>query len=114
MATWPTTLPSLPLQDNFSEQSADGVLRSKEGEPTVERRRYSAVPTAVTHSLRLSRAQKTTLDTLYYDTLAGGAIPFDYTDPLTGATLSVRFLEPPDPQLLDFEVLASLSLEVLP
>jgi len=114
MAAWPSTLPALPLQDNFSEQSADGVLRSKEGEPTVERRRYSAVPTAVTHSLRLSRAQKAYLDTFYYTDLAGGAIPFDYTDPLTGGSLSVRFLEPPDLQLLGFELVASLSLEVLP
>ena len=115
MADWPANLPA-PLLDSFREAVAETVIRtSMDAGPAKARRRSSAGSGSLTLNYIVSRAQAAVLDSFFDGDAAGGALPFGFTHPRTGATLSCRFRQPPAYAALNgpyFRV--SIELEVLP
>jgi hypothetical protein len=93
---WPGTLPTRPLRDGFGAQRQDNkqVFQPEVGDAIV-RKRYTAGLRDFTASFDLSATQRAALDTLHDTTLGEGALPFTWTDPLTGDSATFRFLKPP-------------------
>jgi len=96
VASWPATLPQLPLAADYSDALADTLVRTQmDVGPAKVRRRTTAGVRAMTASFVLDDTQVGTLVTFYDTTLDGGAQPFDWVLPRTGAAASCRFLQPP-------------------
>lgn len=115
MATWPVTLPQLPLADGYEEVFGDAFIRTQmEVGPAKQRRAISNPARPMVFPILVTTAQMATLETFYYTTLGGGSLPFDISHPRTSATVSMRFVEPPKvvPRGLRYEV--SMMLEVMP
>lgn len=116
MPSWPLTLPSSPLVEGFRETPPDTVLRSPMDQgPAKLRRRTAAGTKALSLTYMLTRAQVDTLMDFFNDTLAGGALAFDFTHPVNGATLSCRFRQMPAWAPANAEFFrAAIELEVMP
>ena len=116
MTAWPGTLPSAPLLENFQELLPDTAIRTDmDTGPVKLRQRTTAGVGSLMVSYLLSAAQTATLDAFYETTLAGGSTAFDYTHPRTNATVSCRFVSPPEYTPANgtyYKV--TLMLEVLP
>jgi len=94
---WPVTLPTSPLMRGFSESGEDQTVRtSMDVGPGKVRRRLTAGVRDMTWPFLLTTAQIATLDTFFYTTLLGGALPFTHPDPRTGTSKSWRFTEKPE------------------
>ncbi len=95
--TWPASLPQKFSRNGYAEKRNVGTVRSKmDTGPDKVRRRFTAVPTTLAGSMKMTTAQTQTLDTFYQQTLAEGSLVFDWVHPRTGAAVSMRMLEPPD------------------
>lgn len=95
-AIWPTTLPSALLLQGLSYAFGDDTLRTDmEVGPLKSRPRSSMAYPSVRGTVRLTGTQLATLATLYNTTLTGGALPFSWTDPTTGTTISYLFMAAP-------------------
>ena len=92
---WPVTLPVAPLRAGNQQVLNDAVIRSEMGYgPAKLRRRTTAQIKQQPINLVLDDAERNTLDTFYISTLSQ-TLPFNYTDPVTGATVDARFVSPP-------------------
>lgn len=112
MATWPATLPALPLAEGYSEGFGDSLLRTPmEVGPAKHRRRISAVAKAMTFPLLLTSAQVDILQGLWD---ADGSIGFTHTHPRTSAAVTMRMVSEPVavPRGLQYQV--DLELEIMP
>lgn len=116
MATWPGTLPTAPLLDGYTETPPDTTIRTaSDTGPNKIRRRFTAGVRKFMVRTLLTTAQVATLDTLYITTLEGGALPFDWTHPRTGASVSFRFVGPPVYSAVTYGYYnATMSLEIMP
>jgi hypothetical protein len=116
MITWPNTLPAAPLLEDFQELPPETAIRTDmDTGPAKLRQRTTAAVGALMVSYLLSKAQTATLDSFYATTLSGGTGVFTYTHPRTGATVSCRFVNPPEYAAVNgnyFKV--TLTLEILP
>lgn len=120
MAVWPASLPQKQFT-GLTDQRQDARVRTEmdAGLPKM-RRRFTAALRTVTTRLVLTGTQRQTFDTFYITTLSEGVDPFDWEDPVTDATVSFRFIEPPQWSLIvggstsDRLWEATLSLELLP
>jgi hypothetical protein len=116
MTTWPDTLPVAPLLENFQELLPQTTIRTDmDSGPAKVRQRTTAGVGALMVSYLLNVAETVALDSFYQTTLSGGATPFDFTHPRTGAILSCRFSRPPEytPAYGSYFKVTQ-SLEVLP
>jgi hypothetical protein len=96
VANWPSSLPPLPLAADYADTLPDTLARTQmDAGPAKVRRRTTAAVRPLTASFLFTKAQCATLQTFYEDTLAGGALAFDWILPRTGAAASLRFLAPP-------------------
>lgn len=90
---WPTTVPSAPIYDSYSETAPNYTLRSSTSTgPGKVRRRSSALPVQLTMSLQLSPAQLTAFEDFVLNMLDGGALRFEIPHPRTEATIEARIL----------------------
>jgi len=101
----------------YSRRIQDARIRTNmDAGPPKMRARYTAVITE--HDIPVpffTKAQWSTLEAFYKTTLANGTLPFDWTDPVTGSSVSFRFLEPPKFSLLGPDTVSvTLPVEVLP
>lgn len=86
---WPASLPQLPLAAGYEEGVVDGVIRSPvQSGASKTRARWSRQRRTRSVSFQMTTAQKQTFDA-FMDTTGGGALPFTWTDPVTGATTTV-------------------------
>jgi len=116
-AVWPASLPQEPLVEGFNERAPDTVIRTQmEAGPPRARRRFTAGIRHIECQVRLTPARVETLDAFFRATLAGGALPFDWTHPRTGAAATFRFVEPPSYAPVARGTLwqGTLRLEILP
>jgi len=91
-SAWPGTLPQKFLVDGYMEGVGDGLLEYQpDTGPSISRRRATAVPRPLSGNFEMTSAQIATLRTFFDTTLIGGSLPFTFPDPLTGATLLVKF-----------------------
>lgn len=113
-ATWP--LDDDVLVEGYEETFPELVLRTAMDAPIAKtRRRFTAAAVPIGISLGLSRAEVAVLEAFYLDDLGGGALPFAWRHPRTGAAASLRFTAPPKPMPIDGERWrVALQLEVLP
>lgn len=89
---WPGTLPQKFLVDGYSEGVGDGLLEYQpDTGASLTRRRATAMPKPMGGNFEMTSAQIATLKTFFETTLIGGSLPFNFPDPLTGATLLVKF-----------------------
>jgi hypothetical protein len=96
-ATWPAGLPQATEIDGYSETQPSLALRSAmETGPAKLRRRASSGPVRIEGTMLLVAAQTETLVAFWRDTLAGGALAFDWTHPRTGLAVQMRFTAPPE------------------
>jgi hypothetical protein len=116
MTSWPDTLPAYPLLDGFHETVPNTVIRTDmEQGPAKVRLRTTAAIRAMSLAYLMSKTQVTALETFYLATLQGGALLFDFMHPRSNATVSCRFVKPPEYATSNgnfFKV--ALELEVLP
>lgn len=96
MATWPTTLPQEFPEDGFNLVLADNVIRSSmDIGPAKIRRRTTSNVTKLTGTLILDTTQLTAFETFYITTISYGSVYFTWVHPLTNASCTMRFTEPP-------------------
>ena len=94
MTTWPATLPTKPLIGGYTENGPDLVLETEmDAGPPKQRRRFSAGVRSLDVSYKLTTAQVAFLETFYYTTIACVG-EFDWTNPRTLATDSVKMTRP--------------------
>lgn len=115
---WPSTLPQALLVSGASKGVGDGLIENQpDTGPSMTRRRSSAVMRPLMGSMILSAAQIATFETFFYTTVLFGSLPFTFPDPITGASLLVKFTKGALPGWVplggqNFQL--SLSLLVLP
>lgn len=97
MPTWPAGLPAHTEIEGYQETPPTLALRSAmDAGPAKVRRRFSAGPTAWRGTMLLTQAQAETLLAFWRETLAGGALAFEWAHPRTGAAATMRFTAPPE------------------
>lgn len=118
MADWPADLPQQPLvQAGFRETMPKLTVRSAmDVGPAKVRRRATAGVSVLECTFRLSAAQRAQLLAFWQDTLAGGALSYGWTHPISGAAIVCRIVEPPSLEPAGGGVAwwARLRIEVLP
>jgi len=116
MTTWPTTLPTYPLLDNYVETVPETVIRTEMDQgPAKIRRKTTAGVRKLNVSYFLNKEQVAALDEFYLTTLKGGALEFDFVHPRNSSDIVCRFTAPPEYKAANgnyFEV--NLELEILP
>lgn len=117
MSTWPSALPDKPLQRGYSRTQQSQVIRTEmSAGPAFVRRRFTAASDLFSMQFVLDTAERQTFWDFFNNTLAGGSLAFDWTDPVTGTAASFRFAgEPPNETALSGLVYQiSATLELLP
>ena len=113
---WPVLLPAFSIVENFTEQPADGTIRTpmEEG-PAKVRQNPNPVPGVIRFSKRLSTEQTNILDQFYTLTLAKGVLTFQEYHPRTGILTTFRFKAPPTYQHISGpQWMAAMELELMP
>ena len=97
MPSWPTSLPQQLSQRGYRESLADNVIRtSVDVGPEKRRKRFTAAVRPLSGSMTMTSAQLDTMMTFYNDSIASGALAFDFKAPRDQAnTVSVVFRQPP-------------------
>lgn len=116
MPDWPTSLPALPLVENYGEAQADTTIRTEmETGPAKARRRTTAGVSQLSLSYILSRAEAVTLEEFFENDLAGGALQFSFPHPRKGETVGCRFRRAPALSPINGDYFrVGVELEVLP
>lgn len=117
MATWPATLPQKLNRARYSESPAMTTIRtSMDAGPDKVRRRFTAGVRPVQGQILLTETQLDTFKTFYNTTLQGGALRFDWDEPLDDTTaVEMRFTSEPTWTELGPDVYqVRLELEILP
>jgi len=116
LASWPGTLPDIPLSQGYKEGVPNLLLRTQMDQgPAKVRRRHSAGVRQVALMLQLHKDQVATLDAFYLGPLEGGALRFTWVHPRTQVPTDFRFEKPPEyTHVGGLYFAATLALEVLP
>jgi len=93
MADWPSTLPQKIQQQNFQISAPEGAIRTdmETGKP-FQRRRFTAAVQPFSAQIWVDATQYSTLIDFWRNTLAMGALEFDWVHPITGDSATVRFI----------------------
>lgn len=96
-AIWPAELPQSLLVSDQTETPPDVVIRSEmDVGPAKARRRLTAGVRIIRASLMMTRAQLALFDDFFTGTIAGGALPFEWTNGRTGQTHDFRIVGAPE------------------
>lgn len=121
MATWPEALPQDLLAGANINDEESRLISENDAGPASIRNRFTAVSQIVKAGIILTGAELATFNTFLRTTLQHGALAFDWTDPVTGETESMRFKTKPqwscikpDSAVSDRLWQGSFDLEILP
>lgn len=90
---WPTTVPSKPLFDSYSESVPDTRLRTSVGTgPAKTRTKSAAVPITIAVNLHLTSGELEDLESFIDNSLARGALRFEFPHPRKGTTIEARIV----------------------
>lgn len=93
MFIWPAELPQAPQRDGYSDTAPDQLLRSEmESGPVKVRRRGTAKPHVAACTYVFTDAEAQVFETFALDTLAGGALAFDWWHPVLGRYVRARLV----------------------
>lgn len=82
MASWPSSLPQLPLVDGYQEQAGQNVIRSQvDSGPMKRRRRFTTSRDRFQMVFEMESAELSIFKDFFRFTLAHGALSFDYQHP---------------------------------
>lgn len=96
MTTWPATLPTYPLLENYMETVENTTIRTEMDQgPAKVRQRTSAATRKIQVSYFLSKEQIDALDNFYLVDLKGGSLQFSFIHRRTSADINCRFLTAP-------------------
>lgn len=115
MSAWPSDVPFFTLRRGFSHVEADTVLRTQMDDGDRKSRpRMTAARRSMTGSANMTLAQYRDAREFVDTDLAGGALTFTATDPITGVTQTYQLMSPLRivPDGLGF--LVSAQLDILP
>jgi hypothetical protein len=88
--TWPLTLPASPVVNSYQESFKDNVIRSQiDAGPMKTRQRYTRIQRLIQVTFMLTDSQKATFTT-FFSTIKGGALPYNWADPVSGTSIVVR------------------------
>lgn len=93
-AAWPGGLPQTTLLGVRDQRGSATVRFTNDAGPAQVRKLFSNATRTIQRRIVLTNAQRVIFDTFFVDTLEEGSLPFDFADPVTGATVSYRFLQP--------------------
>lgn len=120
-AVWPPGLPQSPRLSDLEEDPPNLVVRTAmDAGPAKVRRRFTAGYTTWSMSLVLTRTQRSLLLDFFLGTCEGGALAFDWRNPVTLAAAEFRWVERPRIRPLSMRrdgsepYLAVFTLEELP
>jgi len=119
MVDWPTDLPGY-LTGITDKRGKTRVRSTVDVGPAIVRKRYTAAVRNVNLPVRFSNAERIIFDTFYETDLDNGINPFNWTDPVSGDTVSFRFRTEDAPEFKGEEGgefvawTATLELEILP
>lgn len=92
-AIWPLTLPQCPKLSGFSEKVPNNLIRSDmDTGPAKVRRRGGAKPWTCTAPYTVSKAQLAMLQNFVVETLANGALCFDWPHPVRNDYVRARLV----------------------
>ncbi len=120
MVAWPASLPQSAFLKVAEVRQSAVIRTAMDSGPAKLRRRFTAAVRNLDVAMFLDGTQKATFDTFFNTTLAEGALSFDWTDPVTDSTISMRFREPATWNQIRTGTVANrlwqadLALEVLP
>lgn len=115
--SWPASLPQYVLTQGYAETAPKNAIRTEMAAgPAKVRRRTTADVRVIACQLRLTHAQRATLDGFYLTDTASGSLSFAWVHPVTRDSAEMRFVEPPlyGPAAASTHLIASLKLEILP
>ena len=125
MADWPDTLPGF-LSGIGDKRGSAKSRSSVDVGPAIVRRRYTSAVRNINVPMRMTNAQRVIFEAFYADDLKEGTLSFNWIDPLTMATVALRFrgIDGPDwqgqgaynadPALDTRAWSATFELEILP
>jgi len=92
MATWPGTLPQVPLDNGFQEKPVPNVdaFVPEKGAP-ITRPTYTGRLRVYEIGFHFTAAQRLTFWTFWETTLGFGALSFDWTHPVDSGTETWKF-----------------------
>lgn len=102
MPTWPVSLPTIPLRDNYQEgqQRGSAIRTPTDTGPPKQRNRFTAQVKIYRVSWEMTGAQLDTFWAFYRATLGNGAAQFDgLPTPRTAAVANHRFNVSEEPQV---------------
>lgn len=89
---WPVSLPQELMRAGNSGGLGDGLIETQpDSGPPTSRPRFSAIAEPLAGAMNMTTAQLAALKTFYKTTLAQGALPFTFPDPLGGDDILVKF-----------------------
>ncbi|MFA7287328.1 MAG: hypothetical protein WC055_00465 [Melioribacteraceae bacterium] len=115
MATWPATLPQLPLEAGYSESTIDTSIRtSMDVGPAKVRRRISAGTRDHQMQFIMTSAQLSDFKTFYETTLLSGSLSYTWDHPRSGTNYSWRIKKAPQWSKQGAYYIVPLELEQIP
>ena len=101
---WPASLQQYLNARDFVTEFVDPTIKSEtEVGPPKSRRRYTGLIQTYSGSIDLHYDDYNTLVSFYNVSTNGGVLPFNFTDPISGATVEVKFVAPPTIKVLGGE-----------
>jgi hypothetical protein len=91
MVDWPITLPASYLSGISDKKGPQRIRSAVDVGPPIVRKRYTAAVRNVALPIVLTNAERAIFDAWYDTDLEGGTLPFNWTDPVSGSTVSYRF-----------------------
>jgi hypothetical protein len=95
MANWPATLPDFSSSTSIQDDESR-LTSAMDAGPASVRNRFTAISQTVKTSMVLTGAQLAIFNTFMRTTLAHGSLSFTWTNPVTGASETVRFKKKPE------------------
>lgn len=112
---WPSGLPAKPLIAGSRRTWEDPVLRTAvDVGPKKARRRFTAVSERFMVRYLLTSSELSAFETFYKTTTKYGSLSFEMAHPVSGATVLVRFLTPPQIRPVGLRYEVEYEIEVLP
>ena len=90
MVDWPSTLPG--FLSGIGDQKGKTKARSEvDVGPAIVRKRYTAAVRNLDFPMKMDNDQRAIFDAFYSDDLDEGTLAFNWIDPVSMATVSMRF-----------------------
>lgn len=120
MTDWPGSLPTTLIMDGLQHSAQPKIIANEpDTGPTLKRRRFTAASEYFTGYMWMTYTQYGTAKTFFDTTLNGGLDAFNFTHPISGATVSVRFMAEKGASMIiagfgGAKLRIQLEIEVLP